>query len=92
MWRYLDEIRDKEMKLHIIKEKWNVDDETAKAHATVLKMVEPAVSTKHTAFATGQMKVTPGEDHTAKVVDGQANAYATVVATYEPPRTVAATR
>lgn len=92
IWRFLDGIRDKEVRLHIIKEKWMKDDETAKAYATVLKMAESALSTKNATFATGQMRVATGGGHTAQVVEGQANDDATVATIHEPPRTIAAAR
>ncbi|KAK3865698.1 hypothetical protein Pcinc_028708 [Petrolisthes cinctipes] len=92
IWRFLDGIRDKEVRLHIIKEKWMEDDEEANAYATVLKMTESALSTKNATFATGQMRGTPGGGNMAQVVAEQADNHETVVSTHEPPRAVAVAR
>lgn len=85
-------IRDKEVRLHTIKEKWMEDDEKAKIYVAVLKMAESALSTKYATFATGQMRGTPGVGNTAQVVAEQADYQAKVVSTGEPPRAVAVAR
>ena len=92
IWRFLDGIRDKEGRLHIIKEKWMEDDETAKVYATMLNMAESALSTKTATFATGQARVAPGGVHTAQVLAGPASDHETLTTTHEPQRSVAAAR
>lgn len=56
IWRFLDGIRDKEVRLHIIQEKWMENDESAKSYSAVLKIAEAALSAKNATSATGQAK------------------------------------
>lgn len=71
VWRFLDGIRDKEVRLHIVKERRVENDETAKSFAAVLRLAESSHSTKSATSATGQLKLPAVSGETAQVTAGR---------------------
>ena len=92
VWRFLDGIRDKEIRSQIIKEKWMENDETAKSFAAVMKIAESAQFNKSATSATGQQRVHQGISSTALVTAGHAHNSLVVQEFPESPGQAAAIR
>ena len=55
IWRFLDGVKDKDVRSSIIKERWMVDRKTPKSYDEVLKIGENALMVKIAAKATGSL-------------------------------------
>ena len=61
VWRFLDGLRDKDIRERLIRESWMKDDSNAKDYDDILKIAETARTAKHAATLTGSRHHNIGE-------------------------------